>query len=66
MTKKDYELIARVINDRLLAVNDHNIRTQTINQLAIILALQLAYDNPKFDQQKFLNACRVGVKIAND
>jgi hypothetical protein len=61
MTRKDYKLIAEVI-DR---ANKNWEENQEENPLVVIsgitrmLATQLALDNPRFDKSKFLEACRV-------
>jgi len=50
MTRKDYELIARVI-DRA--------KFNNIDQLARDLATELEKENPRFDRARFLSACGV-------
>lgn len=61
MTKKDYILIAEVIE----RANKNWEETQEENPLVVImgitrmLATQLALENPRFDKSKFLEKCRV-------
>jgi hypothetical protein len=63
MTRKDYELVAKALNMRNWydefgnVTNDHAIETR--NNIARALAEALALDNPRFDRDKFLKACRV-------
>lgn len=54
MTKKDFELIASVMNE---AKEDD----LTIKQTALCFSVVLASKNPRFDKDRFLKAC--GVKI---
>lgn len=58
MTKKDYELIAQSVrnvrgDDALNAAGQQT----TCDALAVELAHQLGWDNPRFDKGKFLAAC---------
>jgi len=71
MTKKDYELIASVIKGRMdnaiesyhFGYSDKDIQhaTNTLADLADFMAYELSQDNPRFDRQRFLQAC--GIKI---
>lgn len=56
MTKKDYELIASVINIP-------NAIRRTKEGLANDFANTLASKNPRFDKQKFLRACGVDTNV---
>lgn len=59
MTKKDYELIARVLNDTNKFQQDfiEVSARQVLDQVAANLATQLEAENPLFDRTKFLKAC---------
>lgn len=57
MTRKDYELIARVLRDK------HE-RWDATGQMAVraiaeAFATELATTNPRFDRARFLKACGV-------
>ena len=56
MTKKDYELIARIIKEAGLAQND-------LERIANDFAYTLASKNPRFNRDMFLKAC--GVEVEN-
>lgn len=62
MSKKDYELIAEVIQDAM-EMRDTTMslhpQTVTIKYIAKRLATALALDNEKFDTSRFLTACGV-------
>lgn len=58
MTKKDYILIALVFKDaRNAAAND--MARQAGDDIAMRMARCLKLANPRFDTDKFLNACGV-------
>jgi len=52
MTRKDFELIARVIKDHRTYEGD-----QTVNQLARDMADALRVTNQQFNRDKFIRAC---------
>ena len=56
MTKKDYELIANTVKEvkRLYASKSDS---PILTILMFELARELKKENPKFDKQKFANAC---------
>lgn len=59
MTKKDFELIARVIKTN---VDDHSFLDQdrevgTLREIADDFVAELRKDNPRFDSARFLRAC---------
>ena len=54
MTRKDYILIAAVINR---VGDDPTVNTWTLWRLANELSDRLAQDNPRFDRERFLKAC---------
>lgn len=56
MTKKDFELIARVISDWREQMGSP---TDLVNHFAS----ELAEENPRFDKAKFVKAC--GVEVEN-
>ena len=55
MIKKDYELIADVINESIKAEKEGTFTT--IKDLAKNMAYQLQAENPRFDIGKFLGKC---------
>lgn len=68
MTRKDYELIAKSINaiaseyvEQAKDRNDSSIRDAIFHfsTLATSISIDLAKDNPRFSQEKFLWACGV-------
>jgi hypothetical protein len=59
MTKKDYELIAAAINLVGYANVSNEAAQTTLNKLARLLAEQLGNDNPRFNRDKFLQACGI-------
>lgn len=59
MTKKDYELLARVFKEARLR-DDRYSRTSsmaTIMDLQLLLERALEAEYPKFDRMKFVSAC---------
>jgi len=69
MTKKDYELIAEAVNFTLEFWRKEHARGSTsvplahtdsvLGTLAVMLVHTLADDNPRFDRQRFHDACGV-------
>lgn len=60
MTKKDYELIARVIARNISVANDRDQNQDVVFglcHLATDLSRELAQTNPRFNRIKFLKAC---------
>lgn len=64
MTKKDYQLIAGAIHRSLRAVEwveGNKIKREVSRSMAHLiatdLAATLAHDNPRFDKDKFKEAC---------
>jgi len=55
MTKKDYELIASVLRERLGDSYDNAYARLLVKKMADALAKQ----NPKFNRHKFLQACGI-------
>lgn len=63
MTKKDYELIARLLGNKYKQVQSWtNLEAQCLT-LAYLEDFVLAFEqnNPKFDRSKFLKACGLEV-----
>lgn len=58
MTRKDYELIARAIR-RSADADRSTLRLAAIETVAVLLAVDLAEGNPRFDRARFLAACGV-------
>jgi hypothetical protein len=56
MSRKDYELIARVLRDANVA-DEH--QYELLERIALGFALELAATNPRFDRECFLAACGV-------
>lgn len=75
MTKKDYELIAGVINnlyskyevleqyhrkvDEPTSAFSYKRAQEAVHQVALDLGLKLKNDNDKFDRDKFYRACGI-------
>jgi len=71
MTRKDYELIAEAIKDVGLfygdveldphggPVEEYHTPEAVLFSLAMELARELAAENPRFDQERFMAACEV-------
>ena len=60
MTRKDYELLARVVKRERDSWNENNanpIAIDTCYRFGEGLAYELEKDNPRFDRAKFLKAC---------
>jgi hypothetical protein len=63
MTRKDYELIAGTIHRSRMAKSlikqekERNAAFSAISMVAIDMAATLANDNPRFDSDRFLDAC---------
>lgn len=62
MTKKDFELIAGVIQGALnyeQTFNDNEKGAKAVQSIAHTLAVVLASTNPRFNEDTFLKACGV-------
>jgi hypothetical protein len=63
MTRKDYELIAKVFKGANVPNPDkdewNKAYSYGIKQSALDMADALAADNPRFDRERFLKACGV-------
>lgn len=61
MTKKDYELIAEAIKDAkshlLYATTNAGETKRAVSHIADILAIRLEKENPRFNADKFYQAC---------
>ena len=55
VTKQDYILIANTISD--FAEGSVGLRRQHAKDIATKLAAEFLLDNPRFNPEKFLNAC---------
>lgn len=55
MTKKDFEAIAQLI--RPTADPDNPVEVEVIRNLAERMAAMFARENPRFDRNKFMQAC---------
>ena len=55
MTKKDFELIAKVIRRNHAPSRAGN--TTTCREIVVDFSLELLRDNPKFDSNRFITAC---------
>lgn len=55
MTRKDYELIAKVINRNAVSLTESAFID--FARMAEDLATELETENPRFDRQRFLTAC---------
>ena len=64
MTRKDYELIAAAVKECRSTQNQAYYGLwcaddRTLDTVAGVLAEKLAADNPRFDRERFLQACGV-------
>ena len=61
MTRKDYKLIAGVLNNAIKNWEgfDQERPEEVVSMIAKTLSSQLIQDNPRFDRAKFLDACGV-------
>lgn len=60
MTRKDYVLLADVINTaRKVVIVGEGTTLVSVAHLANTLATELEIDNPRFDRARFLTACGV-------
>mgnify|MGYP006899563594 FL=1 len=60
MTRKDYELLARVVKRERDSWNENNanlVAIDTCYRFALGLAHELEKDNPEFNRAKFIKAC---------
>ena len=59
LTKKHYKAIAEIIRDNTEKASEWDIMLQIINPTKLIqqLCLYFQADNPRFDKQRFLDAC---------
>jgi hypothetical protein len=58
MTRKDYVLIADTVY-RASLTNPSTAHRLALCDFAILMASQLAADNPRFDRDRFIAACMV-------
>jgi len=61
MTKKDYIIIARAIKNAWKHTMLYEGYTSKIEAMSLIgsLSTELSKDNPRFNEQKFIDACQV-------
>ena len=57
MTKKDYQLIANVLNNTHTTDKGNYVKHLVVERLSRDIAIALAKDNPRFNEGKFLEAC---------
>jgi hypothetical protein len=57
MSKKDYELIARVLRFQRNHIVTSDEAIDQVDQLAAMFATELASTNPRFDRERFIAAC---------
>lgn len=58
MTRKDYILIARALNGAMPVSPESDRVKEAWRTAADALAYALATDNPRFDRERFMRACR--------
>ena len=57
MSKRDYEMLARIMRvNRQFHSADRN-ASEVIDNIVGDLAVALASDNPRFDEERFIAAC---------
>ncbi len=59
MRKKDYERIAEAFSDYFRYLHEGRIDEPSVSSFGELLAERLAQVNPKFDRDKFLDACGI-------
>ena len=61
MTRKDYVLIANTISELMMSQRDRGAfaHAPSLDEVARELAYALEGDNPRFDRDRFLDACGV-------
>lgn len=60
MTKKDYEMIAKIISETRRDAGRQNLSAYaTLRNLSIRLGIEFKTDNEKFDSDRFLIACNI-------
>lgn len=57
MSRKDYELIAKAINEERIAVSLNADYVRALMLMSHRLASALLSDNPRFNRATFINAC---------
>ena len=57
MTKKDYEMLARLLNTAMLQAG----KKQELVKFALSLTTELERENPAFSREKFAYACTKGL-----
>jgi hypothetical protein len=57
MTRKDFQLIADVLSAVLKAKENNPANRVVVEELAVAFASELAKTNPRFNKERFLNAC---------
>lgn len=57
MSRKDYQLIAAAIKGQVNFASGDQLVLQVIKAIAISVAMALATDNPRFDRDRFMQAC---------
>lgn len=66
MTRKDYVLIAAAIARSRGHWSYNDLATAAIDRTAEQIAINLAADNPRFDRERFLEACKASDIIVTD
>lgn len=59
MTRKDFELIARVLRETRVSGDESPAKDAILNDAAYHFAAELRYTNERFDADRFLTACGV-------
>ena len=57
MTKKDFQLVANVLRRNHNGYRNDSVKSNLIEELALDFAHSLRETNPRFNIQRFLNAC---------
>lgn len=57
MSKKHFEMVARALSGALATAGNDESQRENLRGLAIELSAGFASENPRFDSQRFLNAC---------
>jgi hypothetical protein len=61
MSKKDYQAIAAILHRNRTQETDHGSESRSVvSMIAQDLADMMAGENPRFDRERFIEACETG------
>ena len=65
MTRKDYERIASAISKAFYGLDDSRHR-DSVRMVAMMVAEELAKENPRFQMERFMSACGLVSGVLDD